>query len=67
MPCCSGNFGSGVRAFGGKAIVRIGDSTIDLNVTGVSAASGDVAQSYKNNRISGNLNDGTPLPGVSLQ
>jgi hypothetical protein len=63
----SGNFGSGVTAVGGAATARIGDSTINLNVTGVSTASGGTAQSYKNNRISGNLNDGTPLPAVSLQ
>jgi hypothetical protein len=63
----SGNFGSGVRAVGGAATARIGDSTVNLNVTGVSTASGGTAQSFKNNRISGNLTDGTPLPAVSLQ
>jgi hypothetical protein len=59
----SGNFGSGLRAVGGAATVRLGDSTIVLNATGVSNAGG-VLQSFKNNRISGNLTDGTPVPAV---
>jgi len=63
----SGNFGSGVTAVGGAATARIGDSTINLNVNGVSSANGGTVQSYKNNRISGNLTDGTPLPAVALQ
>lgn len=75
----SGNFGSGVKADGaaasgmGAAFVRIGDSTIVLNATGVSTANAGVVQSMKNNRISGNLTDGTPIPafpgpgGAALQ
>jgi hypothetical protein len=64
----SGNFGSGVNANGaaasgtGSAFVRIGDSTIVLNATGVSTTNAGVVQSMKNNRISGNLTDGTPIP-----
>jgi hypothetical protein len=64
----SGNFGSGVKASGatasgaGSATARIGDSTIVLNNIGVSATGAGVLQSYKNNRISGNLTDGTPIP-----
>jgi hypothetical protein len=63
----SGNFGSGLKADGaaasgqGSATARIGDSTIVLNVAGVSAAGTGVLQSFKNNRISGNLSDGTPI------
>ena len=66
----SGNFGSGVRAVGatasgqGSALARIGDSTIVLNATGVSTGGAGVLQSFKNNRISGNLTDGTPIPAV---
>ena len=63
----SGNFGSAVRVVGSSATARIGDSTINLNVTGVSTASGGTVQSFQNNRISGNLNNGTPLPAVALQ
>ena len=65
----SGNFANGVIASGnsasgpGSAVVRIGDSTITLNVTGVAAGGGaGLVQSFKNNRISSNLTDGTPIP-----
>jgi hypothetical protein len=64
----SGNFGSGINADGaaasgaGSAAVRIGDSTINNNVTGVSTTGAGVVQSFKNNRISANLTDGTPIP-----
>lgn len=67
----SGNFGSGLRAVGdaasgaGSALVRFGDSTVVLNQFGVSSASPGVVQSFKNNRISGNLNDGTPVPAYA--
>jgi len=63
----SGNFASGITANGatasgaGSATVRIGDSSINNNVTGVSATGLGVLQSYKNNRISANLSDGTPI------
>ena len=74
----SGNFASGINANGaaasgaGSAVVRIGDSTIALNVTGVGTTGAGVVQSFKNNRISGNLTDGTPItafpgPGGPLQ
>ena len=74
----SGNFASGINANGaaasgaGSAVVRIGDSTIALNLTGVSTTNAGVVQSFKNNRISGNLADGTPItafpgPGGPLQ
>jgi hypothetical protein len=75
----SANFGSGVNANGatasgaGSAFVRIGDSTIVLNATGVSTTNAGIVQSMKNNRISGNLTDGTPIPafvgpgGTALQ
>jgi len=75
----SGNFGSGIRANGaaasgaGSATVRIGDSTIVLNFAGVSTTNAGVVQSFKNNRISSNLTDGTPIPafpgpgGTALQ
>ena len=75
----SGNFSSGVTADGatasgaGSAVVRIGDSSINNNVTGVSASNLGVLQSFKNNRISANSSDGTPIPafpgpgGTALQ
>ena len=75
----SGNFSSGINVDGaaasgsGSAVVRIGDSSINNNVTGVSASNLGVLQSFKNNRISANSSDGTPIPafpgpgGTALQ
>ena len=63
----TGNFASGINANGaaasgaGSAVVRIGDSTIALNLTGVSTTNAGALESFKNNRISGNLTDGTPI------
>jgi len=58
------NFGTGVLASGVAATVRIGGATISGNVTGVSFA-GATMQSFKNNQISGNNTDGTPIPSFS--
>ena len=64
------NFGTGVQALGGGATVRIGGATVSANTIGVS---GTNVQSFKNNQISGNNTDGTPLPafpgpgGTALQ
>src|SRR3979411_2159975 len=64
----SGNFASGISVNGaapggaGSAVARIGDSTVALNVNGVSTSGTGVLQSFKNNRISSNLTDGTPIP-----
>jgi hypothetical protein len=57
----SSNAGAGVNANGTQATVRIGNSTITNNVTGVSATSGGTLRTYKNNQINGNLSDGTPI------
>jgi hypothetical protein len=63
----SGNFASGINANGvaasgpGSSIARVGDATIVLNVTGISQTGSGVVQSFKNNRIAGNLSDGTPV------
>jgi hypothetical protein len=63
----SGNFAKGLFSVGatasgqGSAIIRVGRSSIVNNVTGVGALSAGVLQSFKNNRISGNLTDGTPI------
>ena len=61
------NFGSGIRASGvaasgkGSALIRVGNSTIVNNVSGVSTAGSGVLQSFGNNQISGNLTNGTPI------
>ncbi|MBB6407539.1 right-handed parallel beta-helix repeat-containing protein [Mesorhizobium sangaii] len=63
----SANAGTGVNANGaaasgnGSAIAFLGGSTIFGNVAGVSNTGSGAVQSFKNNMISGNLTDGTPL------
>jgi hypothetical protein len=51
----------GVAVSGGAATVRIGNSAVYGNVTGVLAINGGTLRSYKNNQINGNLTDGTPV------
>lgn len=64
------NFGSGVRSSGvaasgkGSSLIRIGNSTIANNVTGVSAVGAGVVESFKDNQIAGNSTDGTPITAV---
>src|SRR6202022_1657377 len=58
----SNNVGSAVQSSGASSFVRIGNSTISANDTGVSVASGGTVQSFKSNEIFGNSSDGTPLP-----
>ncbi len=55
----------GVLVSGALATVRIGNSTITGNATGVGPQSGGVLQSYKNNAINGNTSsNGTPVTAV---
>ena len=54
----------GIAASGGAATIRIGNSTVAHNVTGVSALNGSTIESFKNNQIASNLNDGTPIAAV---
>jgi Right handed beta helix region len=59
----------GLTVSGSGAIAVIGNSTVVNNGTGVSAASGGILYSFKNNQIGGNSTDGTPLtayPGGPL-
>jgi hypothetical protein len=67
------NLWAGIDAVGG-ALVRIGDSTIAANGSGVQQSFGiNTIQSFKENHIGGNGNDGTPIAafpgpgGASLQ
>jgi hypothetical protein len=62
----SSSFNVGVAASGAAATVRIGNSTIYGNVTGVAAFSGATLRSYKNNQINGNGTDGTPIAAEGL-
>jgi hypothetical protein len=58
----SHNVGDGVRSSGATSVVRMGDSTVAANATGISASGGGSVQSYGNNQINGNTVDGTPTP-----
>jgi hypothetical protein len=49
----------GLRSDGATTTVRIGDSDIFGNVTGVATANGGTLQSYDNNQLNGNTTDGT--------
>jgi hypothetical protein len=58
------NAGVGANVSGSGARMFLGGNTITANVTGVANAGGTL-QSFKNNQIVGNLNDGTPITAVS--
>jgi hypothetical protein len=51
---------AGLGLNGAASIATVGNSTITLNGTGVAAGTGTV-QSFKNNQVSGNGVDGTPM------
>ena len=55
--------GHGLLVEGATAQVLVGDSTITNNATGVGVTSG-VLQSFKNNQITGNTANGTPIAAV---
>ena len=58
--------GYGVIADGPVTTIRLGNSSIAGNITGVGATNGGSLQSFKTNQIKGNSTDGTPLPAVNL-
>jgi fructose-bisphosphate aldolase class 1 len=55
---------AGIASADPAATVRIGNSTVAHNVTGVVALGGSTMQSFKNNQISSNITDGTPITAV---
>ncbi|MGJ5068523.1 hypothetical protein [Bradyrhizobium oligotrophicum] len=57
---------TGVLASGNGAIVTLGNSVIQGNANGVVQTGGGSVSSFKNNAISNNGVDGTPLTGISL-
>lgn len=62
----AGNAGEGIRVVGANAVLRMGLSTVTSNAIGVQAALGGVVQSYGDNRITGNTNDGV-VPTIISQ
>jgi hypothetical protein len=61
------NFGVGINANGanaagaGSATVRVGNSSVAMNATGMSTTSNGVLRSYNDNYIDGNLNGNGPF------
>jgi hypothetical protein len=50
-----------------SAVVRVGQSTVTANGTGLLTTNGGQIQSYGNNNVSGNTTDGTATNTVALQ
>jgi hypothetical protein len=57
---------TGVLASGTRTFITLGNSVIQGNGNGVFQTGGGAISSFKNNEISNNSNDGTPLTGVGL-
>jgi hypothetical protein len=55
------NSQNGILSSGANSTVRINNSVLTNNATGVASAGGGVLKSYKNNAINGNGIDGTPI------
>ena len=56
----------GIVATGAGGQIRIGGSMITANGTAFAPSAGAVVQSFKDNQIDFNTNNGTPLPQVAL-
>jgi len=57
---------TGVLANGTGTFITMGNSVVQGNGNGVFQTGGGAISSFKNNEISNNVTDGTPLTGVSL-
>lgn len=53
------NGGAGILSQGSGGLVFLSDTTVMSNVTGLSAAGGGIIFSYGNNRLTGNVSDGS--------
>jgi hypothetical protein len=62
----SNNLGTGVLSSGASSGVRLNNSMVTGNGTGVATAAGGILKSYKNNAINGNGVEGTPIPQENL-
>jgi hypothetical protein len=58
---------TGIFVQGAGATVRIGDSTVSGNGTGLSTSSGGVINSYGTNKVHGNNSDGSPTGTIALK
>jgi hypothetical protein len=62
----SNNFQAGISSGNANSTIRIGNSAISGNTTGVASVGGGILRSYKNNFINGNGSDGTPITQENL-
>ena len=60
------NNGTGILTSGAGATIRIGDSTVSGNATGLATSGGAIA-SYQTNKINGNSNDGVTPTTVAYK
>jgi hypothetical protein len=60
----SNNVGFGIRSVGAGATIRVTNSTVTGNATGLGSASAGALLSYQNNNVSGNTADGAPTGTV---
>lgn len=63
----SNNGTQGMRSINGTAMLRISDSDISGNATGIEAINGGIIQSFGNNRMSGNTNASVQPPLIDLR
>jgi hypothetical protein len=63
----SNNGTNGIVTSGGPALIRISNSTVTGNATGLNASAGGQILSYGSNRIAGNTVNGAPTGGVAEQ
>lgn len=61
------NANAGITADGAKAVVRLNQSTVAANGTGLTALNGGQILSFGNNAIAGNTQDGAPTVAVPLR
>jgi hypothetical protein len=54
----------GLNANGASATIRLGNSVVTHNSTGISAVNSGIVQSYKSNLVNQNTSDGTPINQV---
>jgi hypothetical protein len=59
--------GTGILASGAGATIRIGDSTVTGNLTGLSVDGGGAIESYGTNKVNGNGTDGAPTSTIAMK
>jgi hypothetical protein len=60
------NNSTGISAIGASATIRIGDSTVSGNTTGLALSTGAI-RSYGTNKVDGNTTDGSPTTTIVMK